>query len=209
MFCITSKESCRTPSNDFTSSRLNRLTESGSISSLPPSPMRRSHSRSPYKANLSKNHWPWVIWTGFVEISVKRFPPEKWTSLSSVSGPTGISKLFNGPLMHNYLNIITTTTTNTDSISFSERPRSSSCSSASSSRTQEGAARCPGPLHRPWCLHLPSRWERTISYNLEIWWSETSFSGASALWVAPTPNASRVKPSSAPTFLECPLLSPQ
>ena len=36
-----------------------------------------------------------------------------------------------------------------------------------------------------------------------------NFSGASALWVTPTPNASRVKPSSAPTFLECPLLSPQ
>merc|ERR1719476_964987 len=57
-----------------------------------------------------------------------RFPPEKWTSLSSVSGPTG-----------------------------TRRRRSSSCSSASSSRTQEAGARCRGPLHRPWCLHLPSR----------------------------------------------------
>merc|ERR1719429_460066 len=58
--------------------------------------------------------------------SHSRCPPEKWTSLSSVSGPTG-----------------------------TRRRRSSSCSSASSSRTQEAAARCPGPLHRPWCLHLP------------------------------------------------------
>ena len=31
------------------------------------------------------------MWTGFVKISVTRFPPEKWTSLSSVSGPTGTS----------------------------------------------------------------------------------------------------------------------
>ena len=111
--------------------------------------------------------------------------------------------------MHNYLDIITTTT-NTDSIAFSGRRRSSSCSSASSSRTQEAGARCRGPLHRQWCLLLPSRWERTNSSNLEIWWSETSnFSGASPLWVTPTPNASRVKPSSAPTFLECLYLSPQ
>merc|ERR1719433_693658 len=64
------------------------------------------------------------------------FHPEKWTSLSSVSGPTG-----------------------------TRRPRSSSCSSASSSRTQEGAARCPGPLHRPWCLHLPSRCLRPLGYH--------------------------------------------
>merc|ERR1719430_1644466 len=67
--------------------------------------------------------------------SHSRFPPEKWTSLSSVSGPTG-----------------------------TRRPRSSSCSSASSSRTQEAAARCPGPLHRPWCLHLPSRCLRPLGY---------------------------------------------
>merc|ERR1719400_2332607 len=60
--------------------------------------------------------------------SHSRCPPEKWTSLSSVSGPTG-----------------------------TRRPRSSSCSSASSSRTREAAAPCQGPLHRPWCLHLPSR----------------------------------------------------
>merc|ERR1712013_806914 len=57
-----------------------------------------------------------------------RFPPEKWTSLSSVSGPTG-----------------------------TRRRRSSSCSSASSSRTQEAGARCRGPLHRPWCLHLQTQ----------------------------------------------------
>merc|ERR1719210_2570082 len=67
--------------------------------------------------------------------SHSRFPPEKWTSLSSVSGPTG-----------------------------TRRRRSSSCSSASSSRTREAGARCPGPLHRPWCLHLPSRCLRPLVY---------------------------------------------
>merc|ERR1719210_931781 len=67
--------------------------------------------------------------------SHSRFPLEKWTSLSSVSGPTG-----------------------------TRRPRSSSCSSASSSRTLEVAARCPGPLHRPWCLHLPSRFLHPLGY---------------------------------------------
>merc|ERR1719150_3614188 len=65
-----------------------------------------------------------------------RFPPEKWTSLSSVSGPTG-----------------------------TRRRRSSSCSSASSSRTREAGARCPGPLHRPWGLHLPSRFLRPLGYH--------------------------------------------
>merc|ERR1719495_2538451 len=65
-----------------------------------------------------------------------RFPPEKWTSLSSVSGPTG-----------------------------TRRRRSSSCSSASSSRTPEAAAPCPGPLHRPWCLHLPSRCLHPLGYH--------------------------------------------
>merc|ERR1719447_1278737 len=68
--------------------------------------------------------------------SRSRFPPEKWTSLSSVSGPTG-----------------------------TRRPRSSSCSSASSSRTQEAGARCRGPLHQPWCLRLPSRCLRPLGYH--------------------------------------------
>merc|ERR1719474_1952107 len=67
--------------------------------------------------------------------SRSRFPPEKWTSPSSVSGPTG-----------------------------TRRPRSSSCSSASSSRTLEAAARCPGPLPRPWCLPLPSRFLHPLGY---------------------------------------------
>merc|ERR1719150_2421650 len=67
--------------------------------------------------------------------SHSRFPPEKWTSLSSVSGPIG-----------------------------TRRPRSSSCSSASSSRTREAGARCPGPLHRPWCPHLPSRCLHPLGY---------------------------------------------
>merc|ERR1719322_1928279 len=67
--------------------------------------------------------------------SHSRCPPEKWTSLSSVSGPTG-----------------------------TRRRRSSSCSSASSSRTLEAGARCPGPLHRPWCLHLPSRCLHPLGY---------------------------------------------
>merc|ERR1719447_498740 len=68
--------------------------------------------------------------------SRSRCPPEKWTSLSSVSGPTG-----------------------------TRRRRSSSCSSASSSRTREAGARCPGPLHRPWCLRLPSRCLRPLVYH--------------------------------------------
>merc|ERR1719266_2135483 len=68
--------------------------------------------------------------------SHSRFPPERWTSLSSVSGPTG-----------------------------TRRRRSSSCSSASSSRTREAAAPCPGPLHRPWCLRLPSRCLRPLGYH--------------------------------------------
>merc|ERR1719150_334482 len=67
--------------------------------------------------------------------SHSRFPPGKWTNLSSVSGLTG-----------------------------TRRPRSSSYSSASSSRTREAGARCPGPLHRPWCLPLPSRCLRPLGY---------------------------------------------
>merc|ERR1719348_1710833 len=68
--------------------------------------------------------------------SHSRFPPERWISLSSVSGPTG-----------------------------TRRRRSSSCSSASSSRIREAGARCRAPPHRPWCLPLPSRCLRPLGYH--------------------------------------------